>query len=138
MEKDLKYVVNLILGDSGGDGHCKKSMTSIMSNCDKQEIKLAYKKGTELVGFDFTAQVCSDFGDNKISIEYYNKLVELGLPNESYHNDSDEIEEEDSISLWLDNFTEIYLFIVKLGNPDFDYEFLQNSDIDIGGYGLFE
>lgn len=134
MEKELKYVVNLILGDSGGDGHEKKSMTSIKSNCSKQEIKLAYQEGTKLVGFDLTKQVCSEYADNKISPEFYNKLVELGLPDECENEPECETE---PVSLWLSSFTEIYLFIVKLGNPDFDYEFLQNSDIDIGGYGFF-
>ena len=134
MEKELKHVVNLILGDSGGDGHEKESMTSIMSNCTKQEIKLAYQEGTKLVGFDLTKQVCYEFDDREINREFYNKLVELGLPKNESDFDGDE---NDPISIWLDDFTEMYLFIVKLGNPDFDYEFLQNSDIDIGGYGFF-
>jgi hypothetical protein len=132
----LKETINLIVGDWSGDGHSKKEITCIKCNLSLKEIKLAYKKGTEIVGFSLSEDVCKNYEDNFISIEKYNKLCDLGMPEEI--GDGCNLFNNDKIYLIGDDFVYIYLFIVKLGNPKFSW---LNSSVDdnifIGGYGLF-
>jgi hypothetical protein len=138
MTKTLKHNVRLVLGDWSGDGHEKTSVQFFASNLRGSEIQKAYNAGTKIVGFDLSENVARKYGDNSISIENVNKLKELGCkvfdnPNEY------EFDEKKGYSIWTTSFTDIYLFICKLGNPEFEYEFVfdPTDSINIGGYGLF-
>ena len=50
---ELKYNVCFTLGDPGGDGHANTSDYHMVSNYPAKEIDEAYKKATEILGFDF-------------------------------------------------------------------------------------
>ncbi len=138
----MKNIVSLLLGDISGDGHNQRDTTVIFSNLTANEIKNAYSKGEKLLGFKFVSQVCSEYEDNSIPTELINKLVKFGFPLETYlsngdlSNDGDDKDPE--YFIWIQGYTEIYLFIVKIGNPNFEWKYTENdSCIDIGGYGLY-
>ena len=128
-ENNLKHTINLIVGDYSGDGHDRKEVETILSNLDISSFKKAYVKGSELVGVDITS-LCEDYDDNHISEEYCKLLKDAGL----------DFEIDSGYTMCSNDFLGIYLFLVKKGNENFEYEQYNENhdDIYIGGYGLFE
>ena len=55
---ELKYNVCFTLGDPGGDGHANTSDYHMVSNYSAKEIDEAYKKATEILGFNFVKTSC--------------------------------------------------------------------------------
>lgn len=146
---NFPHSTTLVLGDWSDDGHGKTDIFIINSNLDSEEILAAYKKASKKLGFKFMDDVCADYEDNSIPIDYLKKLIESGLQlDQVFTSDYDlkrakkVLEDEDSeenVSLWTDSYTAIFLFIVKLGNPEFEYKIVEDDTdrINIGGYGLF-
>lgn len=136
----MNNIITLVLGDWSDDGHGKTDTINIKSNLDKKDMEKAYEAGTKKLGFDFCGYVAEDYEDNKLDDEKWNKLKELGYQNEALEDEAEKYNDGE-ISLWTDSYTDIYLFIVKLGNDKFEFEYLvgeQNPQIRIGGYGLFQ
>lgn len=129
---DIKHCINLSLGDWSHDGHCKTSVFTIQSSLGYKELEGAYKKGVEIVGLDIREEIAFEYEDNKISQEDLNKLRVQG-----YDVKLDEVY-NDKTSYYLDEntFVDMFLWVVKKGNPKFKYEFV-NATLAIGGYGLF-
>lgn len=138
MGKELKHKIRLILGDPGGDGHGRSSEQIIASNLTGAEVKQAHRLGTKQLGFDFSANICSDYGDSRVSNIDAEKFKELGctLFDEM---ESCDFDEDEGYSIWRDEYVKLYLFLCKLGNPEFEYERISNTMdmVHIGGYGLF-
>jgi hypothetical protein len=135
---ELNHVVELVLGDWSGDGHKQSDKISIKSNLTDKEILKAYKAGSKKVGFDLINEVCSEYEDNRVSVEKVKALAEAGITNKMLCVDvNDEDDEDTTWSMWTDSYTELFLLIVKLGNKDFKYEYANSPSIDIGGYGLY-
>lgn len=135
----MNHIITLVLGDWSHDGHEKTETINIRSNLLKAGIEEAYALGTEKLGFDFCKEIAADYEDNMLDNEKWEALKKLGYQDDDLEEDGIKYNEGD-ISLWTDSFTDIYLFIVKLGNDEFEFEYLsevQNPQIKIGGYGLF-
>lgn len=138
MGKELKHRIRLVMGDPGGDGHGRSSERICASNLSGEELKQAYTAGTKLLGFDFTANICSEYEDSRVSTADAEKLKALGCT--AFDNVSKyDYDEDDGYSIWRDEYVAIYLFLCKLGNPEFEYKLVsdQMDYIEIGGYGLF-
>ena len=60
------FTINLIVGDWSGDGHTVTETVTISSNCSVDSIRLAYKEGSEILGFDLSETVCREFEDRLI------------------------------------------------------------------------
>ncbi len=134
---ELTNTISLVLGDWSHDGHGHTDTVVILSNLTNKQIESAYKKGTKKVGFDFIKDVASDYEDSKISEEQLNKLISLGLKGWDKVGDESD---EDALYLYTEAYADIYLFIVKLGNEEFEYKILEgelNPEIHIGGYGMY-
>lgn len=129
----MTHKISLVLGDWSDDGHGKTDIVTIESNFTPAKIKKAYKKGTELVGVDLTEDVCSEYEEHQMTPEHYEVFKASGvlgdLSDESWDRYLDS-----------DTFAELYLWVAKQGNPEFEYKIVPNSSasINIGGYGLFE
>lgn len=123
-------VVNLIVGDWSDDGHGKTETYAIESNIERNEITHAYnkalKQNPKLNDFE---QLCEGYEDSSIPEEFLDELKRLGYQAPAW------MEKELRIS--RDEFVDIYLFIVKVGNPAFEYSKVRANEINIGGYGLF-
>jgi hypothetical protein len=136
----MKNIISLVVGDWSGDGHDKKDIINIESNFDKKAIDLAYKLGTEKLGFDFCNHIAEEYEDNKLPNEEWKKLKEAGYQDDNGLEEDAKKYNDGEISLDISSFADIYLFIVKLGNEKFKFEYLEgnkNPQINIGGYGLF-
>ncbi len=128
--------IRLVLGDWSHDGHGQTSEEYINSNLSLKQINAAYKKGTKKIGFDFCDTAACEYEDSTISKENFKALRDAGFDDELENCDDDS--EEDGVSIWRDDFTRMYLFIVKLGNPAFTFtEAKDEGTIHVGGYGLF-
>lgn len=148
--KELPFVVSLILGDWSHDGHSQTDTVVLKSNLDKKDIQKAYAKGIKKLGFDFINEVCEEYEDSLLPKDKLDLLIKHGLTvkdlglKTSYELDefaeASTNENSNGLSLWINSYTDIYLFIIKLGNKDFEYKILEgdiNPSIEIGGYGLY-
>ena len=147
MSGKLIYITTLVAGDWSDDGHGKTDMAVIRSNLDSEQIGEAYEAGSKKLGFNFIDEVAADYEDSSIDLEKLKALVDAGMSIKEtfkYEYDIKEVEkvladeDPEGYHLWAETYRDIYLFIVKLGNDDFRYEFSQGNTINIGGYGLFE
>ena len=141
-----KNTINLVLGDWSDDGHGKTETIVISTNLSKEEIEKGYKAGTKKVKKDFIKNYCSEYESNSMPFKDAKLFEKHGIsfvgcetyegedydPHYPYDPDA-----ENFIIFDCSQFASIYLQIVKLGNPEFTYEIVTNSDIKIDGYGLF-
>lgn len=126
-------LINLVVGDWSNDGHGKTAtfaynVTGVSST---QEVIDAHKVGCEILGIELTQwggfPYCQDYEDDSFPAEIAEKL------NLSDYNETD----EEMIGLFPESFAELYTKIVQVGNPGITFELLRGTEIDIGGYGLF-
>ena len=127
-------IVKLVIGDWSGDGHCQSATVIIDSNFSKLDIEKSYIKGSQIIGFDLIEDVCEEYEDSLIPHEVIVKCKIQGMKLEDFF---DEYDEEYNFRDWTDGFAKLYLFIVKLGDPDFRYTETKLETVNIGGYGLF-
>ncbi len=147
---NFPHTTTLVLGDWSDDGHGKTDLVIIESNLDKEEIWAAYRKASKKLGFKLVEDVCADYEEGGISQDYLKTLIENGLNIEKVFDTDYDLKEakkvlegddpDELVNLWTNSYTEIFLFIVKLGDPEFEYNIIEDdsSRINIGGYGLFE
>lgn len=149
MSKPYK-MITLVLGDWSDDGHGKTEPFNILSNLNDEALLKAYKKGTKQLGFDLIKNSCNSNEDNAISQKHLDLLIksgltikDLGITSDYDLKDAEEAFEEgndEGLSIHTEIYTNIFLFIVKLGDKNFQWELLKgelNPTINIGGYGLF-
>ena len=136
-----KYNVYFILGDPSGDGHANTSEYHMVSNYSAKEIDEAYKKATEILGFNFVEKVGSDYEDNELREPYFSILVEKGvIKKEDYEYEYDG---KTLLDTYLDesDFIDIFRNICKLILPDLvikgrDLEEQQISSLEGAAYGI--
>lgn len=135
-------IIKMFTGDASHDGHGLHRSTLHNVSCSYAELKEFYIKGTEIIGFDLTRDVSTDFEDSHIQGKSLQLLIKAGYPVdelEDYYEGDDE--EEQSAYLNHDSFVHIYFFIVELGAGDhiFSQEVILHDTAkhDIGGYGLY-
>lgn len=134
----MKNKIKLVVGDYSRDGHEKSTDVYISCNLTAKEIEKAYKKGVKVVGLDVRENVASEYQDSYVLKEHYEKLKKAGYTEElePYDNDA-----ETSTKFYIndDSFAEMFMFVAKVGNPDLEYELVEDSDsVNVGGYGLFQ
>lgn len=128
------------MGDPYADGHGRTHRVNIRSNLSVPAIQTAYKRGTELLGVDFSEDVCRGYEENRMDDDVYEKLVLLGMPVDEIFGEGfqEERASADGVYLDYDTYWLIWLFIVKLGEPSFVWkQSLKGSNVNIRGYGLF-
>lgn len=138
---ELKYIVELEMGDWSGDGHSQTQSLHIRTNLTAKQIETAFKKGAKKVGLDIT-KCCKDYEDGNLTKEQLEVLKKAGWDpencwNYNYAKENDQLDDEESFGISTDEFADIYIFTVQQGNPLFQHEELEAERIDIGGYGLF-
>jgi hypothetical protein len=132
-------ILELSMGDWSCDGHCIEKTRTICSNLSQEEIGLAYQSATEKMPFDFRNDVAADYEDSSLPADKLKLLRENGIATWAFEEESqlEEGEVLESVGLNEDTYSEIYLQLVKLGNPNFKQETLKGKSLRIGGYGLF-
>lgn len=130
----LSYDIELTVGDYWNDGHGQHRSVIIRSSLFGEEIKEAYLEGCNKVGINLVDDICRSYEDGCISKIDYEKFVAAGFT----HPYGPEYSTDDNYyCLDSEFYTDLYLFMIKLGNPEFEYEKIKTDKIDIGGYGLF-
>lgn len=135
----LPFTITLLLGDPSGDGHGKSDTIVFNSNLNKEEIQDAYKKASKELGFDLISDICDDYEDNYLPKKIYNILIKNGMKYDLNEYEIKELAKHKSkgVNIYIDEYLNIYFFIIKFGNKDFEYEITNCPVIDIGGYGLY-
>ncbi|MGL4632620.1 MAG: hypothetical protein ACRCVT_15560 [Leadbetterella sp.] len=140
------YTIIVELGDSSGDGHDKTYQFVIDSNLSQTEINEAYTKATNIIGFDLRRDAATECEDDTLIRKHYLMLQKAGLDLSELetefnpdNSNSDITDESVVVYLDFDQYFNLYMQIVKLGNSDFTFTQIPKSTmyIDIGGYGLF-
>ena len=138
---ELKYNVCFTLGDPSGDGHANTSEYHMVSNYSAKEIDEAYKKATEILGFNFVEKVGSDYEDNELREPYFSILIEKGIIKEEDYKY--EYDGKTLLDTYLDesDFIDIFKSICKLVLPDLvikgrDLEEQQISSLEGAAYGI--
>ena len=138
---ELKYNVCFTLGDPGGDGHANTSDYHMVSNYPAEKIDEAYKKATEILGFDFIKNVGADYQDNELHEPYFSILVKKGIiEKEDYKY---EYKGKTLLDTYLDeeDFINIFKNICQLILPNLiiDYRNLEEqriSSLEGAAYGI--
>ena len=138
---ELKYNVCFTLGDPGGDGHANTSDYHMVSNYPAKEIDEAYKKATEILGFNFVEKVGANYQDNELHEPYFSILVKKGIiEKEDYEY---EYKGKTYLDIYLDeeNFINIFRNICQLILPNLiiDYRNLEEqrlSSLEGAAYGI--
>lgn len=135
----MNNIITLVVGDPSGDGHRETDTFTIKTNLSKQELTKAYEKGSKLLGFDFKEHICCEYEDSILPEEELNILLGKDLILKDIVDDYflQKYKNSGILNLDSDSYTNIFLFIVKLGNSEFEYTYEKLPTIDIGGYGLF-
>lgn len=138
---ELKYNVCFTLGDPGGDGHANTSDYHMVSNYPAEKIDEAYKKATEILGFDFIKKVGVDYQDNEFHEPYFSILIKKGIiEKEDYEY---EYKGKTFLDTYLDeeDFINIFKNICQLILPNLiiDYRNLEEqriSSLEGAAYGI--
>ena len=138
---ELKYNICFTLGDPSGDGHANTSDYHMVSNYPAREIDEAYKKATEILGFDFIDKVGADYEDSRIHEPYFSILIDKGVINrEDFEY---EYKGQKELDTYLEESTYIDIFekIINLVLPDFvlgyrDLEEEQVYCLEGAAYGI--
>ena len=136
-----EYNVCFTLGDPGGDGHANTSDYHMISNYPAKEIDEAYKKATEILGFNFVKKIGINHQDNELHEPYFSILVEKGvIKKENYEYEYDG---KTLLDTYLNesDFIDIFRNICKLILPDLiikgrDLEEQQISSLEGAAYGI--
>ena len=138
---ELKYNVCFTLGDPGGGGHANTSDYHMVSNYSAKEIDEAYKKATEILGFNFVKKIGVNHQDNELHEPYFSILIEKGvIKKEDYEYEYDG---KTLLDTYLDesDFINIFKSICKLVLLDLvinrrDLEEQQISSLEGAAYGI--
>ena len=136
-----EYNVCFTLGDPSGDGHASTSDYHMISNYSAKEIDEAYKKATEILGFNFVKKIGINHQDNELHEPYFSILVEKGIIKEEDYKY--EYDGKTLLDTYLDesDFIDIFKNICKLVLPDLvinrrNLEEQQISSLEGAAYGI--
>jgi len=141
---NLVHTITLVMGDWSHDGHSKTYNAYIKSNLDVKQIQKAYEIGSKAIKIDLVEDICADYEDQTLKFKDFKKFIDAGFLKKYDGFNEDELKsiknKTDLEYIDTDLYLELYLFTVFCGSDKFKYEILENPDdtnIDIGGYGLF-
>ena len=128
MTEGLKHTIRVVMGDPSGDGHGRTSSDLIESSLNRSEIQDAYRAGSKILGFDLVELEKNRRDRRLLSDENVAALVANGY---EYEIEKGEV--------WKHEYGFLFLWIAKLGNPSFVYEFCRVAvpQLEIGGYDYF-
>lgn len=147
--EETMHSIELILGDWGGDGHNITHRIRILSNLTTSEIRNAFNDGKKTMNYKGGKGIdnyCNDYEDREIPIDFAEFCEDAFYGSgDEYPFKAEDIEEwnwisegDKNVSINMEEYTDIYLRTVKLGNPNFKYQYSKSgSSMGIGGYGLF-
>lgn len=135
----MNTLTKIVCGDRSHDGHGITDTTFIRTNKSHHEIREAYTKGTYIVGFNLSNDIARDYEDSQLHPSNIDALKNEGIDLTFIdgYDENDPDFNDDDIHLSSESFTELYLKICKIGDPDFYYEIISLQEVQIGGYGLF-
>lgn len=118
--------------------NCSNGTTVIRTNRTSEEIQAAYSRGAKILDCDLVETVATRFQDQKIPRSIFDRFLAAGLIEKMdwYPFTDEDYNEDGSLTMEQDMWSQLYLFLVKLGDPEFLFEEVTQT-INIGGYGLF-
>jgi hypothetical protein len=126
------HTINLLIGDTSGDGHEKSDVVVISSNLSEAELRKAYLDSVELTGVDLVKDVCDEYEDRKIHAKTVKKLSRFGYVDSEWQEENWGVTDTDA-------WAELWMWFIKLSRPDFVARIVcdNSPNINIGGYGLY-
>lgn len=112
----------------------------IEANLTKEKIAKAYKLGVKITKFDLVKLFDDGYRGNYIDDDEIKILEKFKFNPKWFRNKKTWQNKEwrkNCAYLEIDQYFDIYLFIVKSGNPEFEYNIIKFSPIHIGGTDLY-
>lgn len=139
----MEHVIELVIGDSGGDGHSQTSTTVIRSNYNRTTVYDAFLKSAKKLKvyrnrYGAYLNFCNNYEDRRISLIDIERLEAAGLSDQLNFLDSVD-RNEPYTDIDPDDYVAIWLAVAGLELPDFKWKrtYPDSHPINIGGYGLF-
>lgn len=138
------YRSYLVLGDWSDDGHGKMEKVLVETNHPVEKLQQAYKDSCKLTGISFNYnenftgierdwkeqdkyQIAVEYEDNSLSDECFDALNKFGF------SEAFDVKSVDEFELG-EQFTELWLWFVKLSLPDLVYNVVEDTIPTINGY----
>lgn len=132
----MSHTIQLCFGDWSGDGHNQHDRVSVGCSHDLKHVIAAYEKAVKKLGVNPIENLCSEHEDHTIPQNFVDAFKANGIDSSVYF---EEIEGDGGIpKMWnLNDWPELIMAVVKLGDPDIVFHKVDSVVWDIGGYGLF-
>lgn len=124
-------LIEIEIGDRYGDGHGMHDRFVYESNKTVEEIQKLYNKAEKIIGVDIV-DLCQEYEACGISTDDVTLLNAAGINTSLLDEAYDE-----GFYFVTETYVDIYLQMVKVADPSFEYNLVTLSKIEIGGYGLF-
>ncbi len=160
-KKNKADFITLTVGDWSGDGHSQTEKYFVKANLDAKQIQKAFENGIEILGCDPT-QDFEEYEASSYSFESLKALIKhfgyqfvvdnfvedafnyekpIKGKKHSYELKTQEelLSDNEDVCCSPDCYVKLYLNVVKLGKPKFEFEIFNDSveEITVGGYGLY-
>lgn len=112
------YKFKLPIGDWSDDGHGKCDWYIIESNKPVQEVREAYFKSVDSTKINLAEELCSEFEDCTLSLEFAEKLESLGIDLTCIKEDSWFDEDMEAWGMDHDSFMEILFQFIQLSDSE--------------------
>lgn len=123
-----KTLIQLVVGDWSGDGHCQTDTVIVESSKSKSETESAFKKGDEKFGL---SSYCEEYEDSTVP----EKLI-LQLKDYLPWNFDESLSYED-FSASPEEYADLWIAVARSADPDLELHIVQITRIEIGGYGCY-
>ncbi len=125
------------LGDPSCDGHGISRDIFVQSNIELKALEKAYKDSVKTTGIDFK-KICSNYDDNSLPSDIYEKFVKLGCPFEDMGFESPE---DRDLYLDGDSFVSLFMWFIGLSVKEkFEWKIVEDDCPHFSksfGYGLY-
>lgn len=133
----LKFTIETVVGDRGGDGHEKTRTSIIRANLSVDDIMTVYRTASKKLKLDPINKWFVDYEDASIPKNDRDLLFKT-FPDLMKEWDIQCAEDLNEVSWgWDDNNMEVVGRIIQTELPDFRWESVNDIErLDLGGYGL--
>lgn len=118
----MAYMINLVCGDSSYDGHGRTRSFLCLSSVNKEEIHRAYALGWKTLGVNLIEAEAKEYQKKTLNNKTKTTLKAHGF----------KVPEDIGPEEWVN----LFIFTVTLGNPKIMLQRLEPDSVDIGGYTL--
>ncbi len=137
----MNSLLEVVVGDGGGDGHSVSDTFIISSNKSVEETRAAYEAAKAIVPEDFQpTTICQWYEEDTLESEFYDKLYNYYFKDHPNWVGSEEVGDYNGeIRVEPSWMADIVCAFIGKGNADIEVKIFPVSSLtqDVIGYGLY-